>query len=645
MRVFLVDVISLSRTNCAQPLDYYANMMVVLVGLKLALVVLLLGPKLWHVLKQRRCGFAQRVVMASVRRKMDRVENELKAAGSRRATIALALSKVLRVVTLDTSVNWAGVFKASFMLLFVAYPGVSLKILRMFKCRHIDDEWWLAADMRLRCYDGRWAGYALYAVGMALVYVVGLPVLVLWILFKRRRALFVTHGGRGASADVTAQAAATRTTYGFLYEAYGPGAWWWEVEELVRKLLLSAVVVLIEDGSPLQVTLAVLVSGWAHVLHGVYRPWGAGSMLYRMQHGSLFTTSFVFLMGLLFKVEGVSTHSRTYSALSVIMLLICVVFMATWCVMVALRMREMWRYRRSDGSSASTSLSSELLMNSTLALRSAASAKRVDGAMEKAQGEGAASEGVGRGVDDGVAEDKKATQHGVLLAPVEVPARLQKRLSADTPFVILNPFFSSKGAALKASPMRQRHSIRGVAMAAAAVASPRRASTQAPGAAVTDGGDVGVRGSIGGDSGSVGSDAPSSPRQASDAADAAVRHNASPGAAHPLRRVSERAVAALSAAALNSTSSGGSSVLRAQSKRTSRVGYLSRRLGGGTATAANARASVVAVGAAAGAQVFVRTSRGDSVSATAPATVEEDDSGSDGTSSSGDDRVAGNGRV
>ena len=37
-----------------------------------------------------------------------------------------------------------------------------------------------------------------------------------------------------------------------LLQVYGPTAWWWEVEELIRKLLLSAVVVLIESGSPLQ---------------------------------------------------------------------------------------------------------------------------------------------------------------------------------------------------------------------------------------------------------------------------------------------------------------------------------------------------------------------------------------------------------
>ena len=37
------------------------------------------------------------------------------------------------------------------------------------------------------------------------------------------------------------------------HQVYGPSAWWWEVEELVRKLFLSAVVVLIESGSPMQV--------------------------------------------------------------------------------------------------------------------------------------------------------------------------------------------------------------------------------------------------------------------------------------------------------------------------------------------------------------------------------------------------------
>jgi hypothetical protein len=247
------------------------------------------------------------------------------------AALSAAQSQVGRI-------NWTDVFKASFMLLFVAYPGVSLKVLRLFKCREIEGVWWLAADMRLRCYDGRWAGFAIYGLIMAVLYIVGLPAAVLWILWRRRHKLF------GSPTDPFV--ASTRETFGFLYVDYGSSAWWWEVEELLRKLLLSAVVVLIDEGSPLQVTLAVLVSGWAHVLHAQYKPWGAGGLLYNLQHGALFVTSFVFLMGLLFKVDGVSSSSGTYSALSGIMVTLCTAFMAAWVAVIAVRVTDMWRAAR-----------------------------------------------------------------------------------------------------------------------------------------------------------------------------------------------------------------------------------------------------------------------------------------------------------
>ena len=38
--------------------------------------------------------------------------------------------------------------------------GVALKIMRMFRCTHVEGKYWLAADMRLQCFTGEWAGYA-----------------------------------------------------------------------------------------------------------------------------------------------------------------------------------------------------------------------------------------------------------------------------------------------------------------------------------------------------------------------------------------------------------------------------------------------------------------------------------------------------
>lgn len=54
-------------------------------------------------------------------------------------------------------------------------------------------------------------------------------------------------------------------TWGYLYESYGARAWFWEIEEMVRKVFLTCFVVLLDNTSPLQVTLAVLVSFGAQV--------------------------------------------------------------------------------------------------------------------------------------------------------------------------------------------------------------------------------------------------------------------------------------------------------------------------------------------------------------------------------------------
>jgi hypothetical protein len=88
--------------------------------------------------------------------------------------------------------------------------------------------------------------------------------------------------------------------------------------------------VLLDAHSPLQVTLAVLVSFWAHALHGLYKPWGAGSQTYKLQHASLTATDFLFLMGLLFKSRSVPRSSPVYLLLSYVMLLLCLAFLAAW---------------------------------------------------------------------------------------------------------------------------------------------------------------------------------------------------------------------------------------------------------------------------------------------------------------------------
>ena len=66
--------------------------------------------------------------------------------------------------------------------------------------------------------------------------------------------------------------------------------------------------------------------------HVFLQPWGTGSQTYYIQHFSLLTTTFIFVMGLLFKVNGVSQASPAFHGLSVMMVLLCISFGLSWVV-------------------------------------------------------------------------------------------------------------------------------------------------------------------------------------------------------------------------------------------------------------------------------------------------------------------------
>lgn len=316
LQVVLVDIISLTRANCAQPMDYLMSVLVLVISFKIIIAIALSSAFLKRlVLRASRWALG---VLARLRGRGAARSSARPGGAAETSTPRQPLRPILTKLSTEERTS---TMRLVFLLLFIAYPGVSLKLLRVFKCRTIDDESWLVADMRLQCFTGKWIGFAIYAIIMIAIYTVGFPLAVLAILYRRRRHLF------GPGSELNQQA------LGFSYLAYGPTAPFWEVEELVRKLLLSAVVVLLDAGSPLQATLAVLVSGWAHVLHATYKPW-LGSVVYYLQHGSLFVTSFVFLMGLLFKVEGVSSSSPTYTALSIIMLLVVGIYLLCWLLSV-----------------------------------------------------------------------------------------------------------------------------------------------------------------------------------------------------------------------------------------------------------------------------------------------------------------------
>ena len=65
---------------------------------------------------------------------------------------------MLSAIHAARAVDWPKIFRTAFLFLFVAYPGVSLKIMKMFKCVEVEGQHWLVADMRTLDLGERFGG-------------------------------------------------------------------------------------------------------------------------------------------------------------------------------------------------------------------------------------------------------------------------------------------------------------------------------------------------------------------------------------------------------------------------------------------------------------------------------------------------------
>ena len=156
----VVDVISLTKADCTHTMTLYDNMVVMFVGLKVALLLLLGLPYLsgW-LLRLNGIGIIRRLRTWYVDVRLTRLERELQQQGRRRGSATREIQHRLVALHAEWStVDWIKIFKSSFMLLFVAYPGVALNVMRMFNCIDVEGHSYLVADMRLECYTPTWAG-------------------------------------------------------------------------------------------------------------------------------------------------------------------------------------------------------------------------------------------------------------------------------------------------------------------------------------------------------------------------------------------------------------------------------------------------------------------------------------------------------
>ena len=141
-----------------------------------------------------------------------------------------------------------------------------------FKCTEVNDTLFLVADMTYVCFEGEHLVWTVVAVAAIVVYVVGIPLLLLVLLWISQRNGTLHFPAIEFDANVKIEPEAViaavhrvnaylrnRVAYGSLYDQYEPSFFWFEFGCTMRKMILTGALVLFGAGTTAQVVTALAV--------------------------------------------------------------------------------------------------------------------------------------------------------------------------------------------------------------------------------------------------------------------------------------------------------------------------------------------------------------------------------------------------
>ena len=127
------------------------------------------------------------------------------------------------------------------IIAYFLYSPCCAKIFATFNCRSIDRQDLLRADYSENCAGAKHLFFSTIAVLFIILIPVGLPIILMTKLYKRRSEL------------------ASEKHLRFFFHDYTPAFWWWECTEITKRLLLVGVSVFFGQGGLMQIALSIIV--------------------------------------------------------------------------------------------------------------------------------------------------------------------------------------------------------------------------------------------------------------------------------------------------------------------------------------------------------------------------------------------------
>lgn len=139
------------------------------------------------------------------------------------------------------------------LLTFFVYSSVSSVLFRSFACEELADrKIYLRSDYRIECESSKHKSFQVYAVFMILVYTVGIPALYAGLFFRDRDVLKQDTSKRRDPPRVTSIAD--------LWKPYNRWAFYYEVIECGRRVLLAGVGMFIYPNTAAQIAVTWMIA-------------------------------------------------------------------------------------------------------------------------------------------------------------------------------------------------------------------------------------------------------------------------------------------------------------------------------------------------------------------------------------------------
>ena len=154
--------------------------------------------------------------------------------------------------------------KAKFMrlinlIVFVLYPGLGLKIFRVFDTVTYGQHKYMRADLSLRTDDPRYVDMNGRAWLFLVAYVLMIPISFYAILHRNMKAIAADpDDDTSIPADLHKEVMSVRTSFGSIYQDYRRRHYYWEIVEMVRKIVLVGALVLMSKGG-MQIFVGVII--------------------------------------------------------------------------------------------------------------------------------------------------------------------------------------------------------------------------------------------------------------------------------------------------------------------------------------------------------------------------------------------------